>query len=102
MVFTPSAVPISATSAPRLANKPTVTTPGSFPLPVEVIPMARSAVARQLVKLGGRPEYRQGVVTDNGAMQINLSATEAMIFSRVSAAPPPLIICMWPLISSAP
>ncbi|MEN1656493.1 ribose-5-phosphate isomerase A, partial [Pseudomonas aeruginosa] len=36
---------------------------GKFPLPVEVIPMARSAVARQLVKLGGRPEYRQGVVT---------------------------------------
>ncbi len=34
---------------------------GKFPLPVEVIPMARSAVARQLVKLGGRPEYRQGV-----------------------------------------
>ncbi|WP_213990647.1 ribose-5-phosphate isomerase RpiA [Sodalis sp. dw_96] len=39
---------------------------GSFPLPVEVIPMARSYVARELVKLGGLPEYRQGVVTDNG------------------------------------
>ncbi|WP_075182266.1 ribose-5-phosphate isomerase RpiA [Pantoea sp. 1.19] len=39
---------------------------GRFPLPVEVIPMARSYVARELVKLGGRPEYRQGVVTDNG------------------------------------
>ncbi|PKH22663.1 ribose 5-phosphate isomerase A [Enterobacterales bacterium CwR94] len=39
---------------------------GKFPLPVEVIPMARSYVARQLVRLGGRPEYRQGVVTDNG------------------------------------
>jgi ribose 5-phosphate isomerase A len=39
---------------------------GNFPLPVEVIPMARSCVARELVKLGGRPEYRQGVVTDNG------------------------------------
>lgn len=39
---------------------------GEFPLPVEVIPMARSAVARKLVKLGGRPEYRQGVLTDNG------------------------------------
>ena len=39
---------------------------GSFPLPVEVIPMARSFVARELVKLGGDPEYRQGVVTDNG------------------------------------
>lgn len=39
---------------------------GSFPLPVEVIPMARSHVARQLVKLGGDPVYREGVVTDNG------------------------------------
>ncbi len=39
---------------------------GVFPLPVEVIPMARSYVARELVKLGGSPEYRQGVVTDNG------------------------------------
>lgn len=39
---------------------------GSFPLPVEVIPMARSYVARELVKLGGDPEYRLGVVTDNG------------------------------------
>ncbi|MEM9532949.1 MAG: ribose-5-phosphate isomerase RpiA [Pseudomonadota bacterium] len=39
---------------------------GRFPLPVEVIPMARSYVARQLVALGGRPEYRSGVVTDNG------------------------------------
>ncbi len=37
-----------------------------FPLPVEVIPMARSAVARQLVRLGGDPVYREGVVTDNG------------------------------------
>ncbi|RBO80154.1 ribose-5-phosphate isomerase RpiA [Marinomonas aquiplantarum] len=39
---------------------------GDFPLPVEVIPMARSYVARQLVKLGGDPVYREGVVTDNG------------------------------------
>lgn len=39
---------------------------GKFPLPVEVIPMARSYVARQLVKLGGTPVYREGVVTDNG------------------------------------
>ena len=39
---------------------------GSFPLPVEVIPMARSYVAREIVKLGGDPEYRTGVVTDNG------------------------------------
>jgi ribose 5-phosphate isomerase A len=39
---------------------------GKFPLPVEVIPLARSYVARELVKLGGTPEYRSGVVTDNG------------------------------------
>ena len=39
---------------------------GAFPLPVEVIPMARSYVARKLVALGGQPEYREGFVTDNG------------------------------------
>jgi ribose 5-phosphate isomerase A len=39
---------------------------GKFPLPVEVIPMARSYVARQLVKMGGQPVWREGVVTDNG------------------------------------
>ena len=39
---------------------------GKFPLPVEVIPMARSYVAREIVKLGGDPAYREGVVTDNG------------------------------------
>ncbi|SDO33158.1 ribose-5-phosphate isomerase RpiA [Vreelandella arcis] len=39
---------------------------GHFPLPVEVIPMARSYVARELVALGAEPVYRQGVVTDNG------------------------------------
>ena len=39
---------------------------GAFPLPVEVIPMARSYVARELVKLGGEPVYREDFVTDNG------------------------------------
>lgn len=39
---------------------------GHFPLPIEVIPMARSYVARELVALGAEPVYRQGVVTDNG------------------------------------
>ena len=39
---------------------------GKFPLPVEVIPMARSHVARELVRLGGHPEWREKVVTDNG------------------------------------
>ena len=39
---------------------------GAFPLPVEVIPMARSYVASELAKLGGRPVWREGVITDNG------------------------------------
>ena len=43
-----------------------VETLGAFPLPVEVIPMARSAVARRLAALGGEPVYREGFATDNG------------------------------------
>ena len=43
-----------------------VDTLGAFPLPVEVIPMARTVVARALERLGGRPVWRQAVVTDNG------------------------------------
>jgi ribose 5-phosphate isomerase A len=39
---------------------------GSVPVPIEVIPMARSMIAREIVKLGGRPQYREGFVTDNG------------------------------------
>ena len=39
---------------------------GKFPLPIEVIPMARSYVAREIVKLGGQPVWRDGVITDNG------------------------------------
>jgi ribose 5-phosphate isomerase A len=39
---------------------------GKFPLPVEVIPMSRSYVAREMVKLGGRPQWREGFVSDNG------------------------------------
>lgn len=49
-----------------------VDTLGGFPLPVEVIPMARSYVARELVKLGCSPVYRQGVVTDNGNVILDL------------------------------
>ncbi len=45
---------------------------GKFPLPVEVIPMARSYVARELVKLGGQPVWRDGVVTDNGNWILDL------------------------------
>ena len=51
---------------------------GGFPLPVEVIPMARSFVARELVKLGGDPEYRQGVVTDNGNVILDVHNLEIL------------------------
>ncbi len=47
-------------------DKKVVDVLGKFPLPVEVIPLARSYVARQLIKLGGEPEWRQNVITDNG------------------------------------
>lgn len=45
---------------------------GEFPLPVEVIPMARSYVARKLVKLGGHPVLREGFITDNGNIIIDV------------------------------
>ena len=51
---------------------------GKFPLPVEVIPMARSYVARELVKLGGMPELRQGVTTDNGNLILDLRGLTIM------------------------
>lgn len=53
---------------------------GAFPLPVEVIPMARQHVARELEKLGGKPVYREGVITDNGGEILdvhNLKITDA-------------------------
>src|SRR5947207_7848836 len=46
---------------------------GSFPLPVEVIPLARSYVARELVKLGGHPACRLGFTTDNGNVILDVS-----------------------------
>jgi ribose 5-phosphate isomerase A len=46
---------------------------GAFPLPVEVIPMARSYVARELVRLGGYPEWRMGFTTDNGNVILDVS-----------------------------
>ena len=49
-----------------------VHTLGGFPLPVEVIPMARSHVARELVKLGGDPVYREGLITDNGNIILDM------------------------------
>lgn len=45
---------------------------GRFPLPVEVIPLARSLVGRALVELDGDPEYRQGIITDNGNLILDV------------------------------
>jgi ribose 5-phosphate isomerase A len=51
---------------------------GKFPLPVEVIPLARSYVARQIVALGGDPVYRQGVITDNGNVILDVHNLEIL------------------------
>jgi len=51
---------------------------GAFPLPIEVIPMAQSYVARELVKYGGRPELRQGFTTDNGNIILDVKDLEIM------------------------
>ncbi len=51
---------------------------GKFPLPVEVIPMARSYVARELVKLGGHPELREGFTTDNGNLILDVHGLEIL------------------------
>jgi ribose 5-phosphate isomerase A len=62
-----------------------VDTLGAFPLPVEVIPMARSYVARQLVALGGEPVYREGFITDNGNMILdvhNMSITDPLALEQ--------------------
>jgi len=51
---------------------------GKFPLPVEVIPMARSFVARELTKLGGTPVWRENFVTDNGCLILDVHNLEIM------------------------
>ena len=51
---------------------------GKFPLPIEVIPMARSWVAREMVKLGGQPELRQGFTTDNGNVILDVRGLEIL------------------------
>ncbi len=51
---------------------------GKFPLPVEVIPMARSHVARELVRLGGQPVLRQGFTTDNGNVILDVHNLEIL------------------------
>jgi ribose 5-phosphate isomerase A len=52
------------------------TTLGAYALPVEVIPMARNQVLRELIKLGGQPKLRAGVVTDNGNQILDVSGLE--------------------------
>jgi ribose 5-phosphate isomerase A len=51
---------------------------GKFPLPVEVIPMARSYIAREIVKLGGQPKLREGFTTDNGNIIIDIHGLQIM------------------------
>lgn len=51
---------------------------GAFPLPVEVIPMARSYVARELAKLGGNPLWREGYLSDNGNVILDVQGLEIM------------------------
>lgn len=58
---------------------------GKYPLPVEVIPMARSYVARELVKLGGKPVYREGVVTDNGNVILDVHQMQILYPRKMEA-----------------
>ena len=51
---------------------------GKFPLPVEVIPMARSYIAREIIKLGGNPQLREGFTTDNGNIILDVHGMEIM------------------------
>ena len=71
---------------------------GNFPLPIEVIPMARSYVARELVKLGGSPVYRQGFVTDNGNVILDVHGLSITEPAELEAAIKPttvLVSIMW-------
>jgi ribose 5-phosphate isomerase A len=58
---------------------------GTFPLPIEVIPMARSHVARQIVKMGGQPVLRQGFTTDNGNVILDVRNLKIMDAAKLEA-----------------
>ncbi|HFC53633.1 MAG TPA: ribose-5-phosphate isomerase RpiA [Gammaproteobacteria bacterium] len=58
---------------------------GEFPLPVEVIPMARSYVAREMVKLGGEPVLREGFTTDNGNIILDIHGLQIMEPTKLEA-----------------
>jgi ribose 5-phosphate isomerase A len=69
---------------------------GSFPLPIEVIPMARSLVARKLVGLGGQPEWREGFTTDNGNWILdvhNLDLVDPVAMERSINDLPGVVTC---------
>jgi ribose 5-phosphate isomerase A len=51
---------------------------GKFPLPIEVIPMARSYIAREVVKLGGHPKLREGFTTDNGNIILDVHGLQIL------------------------
>lgn len=59
---------------------------GAFPLPIEVIPMARSLVARELVKMGGQPVLREGFTTDNGNIILDVHNLEIMEPEKMETA----------------
>lgn len=59
---------------------------GRFPLPVEVIPMARSLVGRELVKLGGDPVWREGFVTDNGNLILDVHNLKILSAKQLESA----------------
>lgn len=58
---------------------------GSFPLPIEVIPMARSYVARQIVKMGGQPILRDGFITDNGNIILDVRNLQIMEAAKLES-----------------
>ena len=58
---------------------------GAFPLPVEVIPMARSYVARRIVRLGGQPELRDGFTTDNGNIILDVHNLDILEPPKIEA-----------------
>jgi ribose 5-phosphate isomerase A len=69
---------------------------GKFPLPVEVLPMARSYVAREMVKLGGQPVWRENCVTDNGGQILdvhNLQITKPIEMEKEINDIPGVITC---------
>ncbi len=59
---------------------------GKFPLPIEVIPMARSYVARELVKLGGQPVLREGFTTDNGNVILDVRNLKILNLAELEGA----------------